>query len=517
VYSVRPLAIEAASALFCERAREIDPRFDPEATEARAIETICERLDGLPLAIELAAARTHLLTVSQLLNRLDPRLPLLTGGLRDLPARQQTLRATIEWSYDLLSRAEQSLFRRLAVFAGSFDITAGERVCEADLETLGSLIDHHLVRRSSDGRLGMLETILEFALIALDQSGEADAMRARHARFFLEFAKSTNLTEASEGEPRHELVIAEQENILAALAWALGSSEIRLGLELAAALELFWVANNPLEGLRWFERLRAREPHAPPEIQARVLCAHAAATEAQGDLASAGSLYEQSLVAYRAIGDERGIATLLHSLASRARERGELSKARKLATESLAKHRIAGNVKGECIALGVLGAVECDAGNRDLGIELLQRAAAVAGDRRFTWWQGHCLGELCERALEQGWVLDAEAWGRDSLALLHKVGDRHRTLLVLASLARAAAENGRLAEAGRLWGAFEAEEARLPLNWWPLAAEQRYSREFYTSPVLAYSSPEFEGGRDEGHHLLFDTAISYALEPRDAP
>ena len=271
VYPVEPLAIDAACALFIARATEADQRFAPDAESHNAMARICTRLDGLPLAIELAAARTRILTAAQLLARLDPALPLLTGGPRDLPARQQTLRATLDWSRKLLTAVEQRLFRRLAVFAGGFDLSAAEDVCGADLETLGALVEQSLVRRADGERFALLQTIRELALAELQSAGEESDMRGRHAVHMLAAARSANLHEDSEGEQRYELIASERDNIRSALRWALEGGDAELGLELATALEMFWLAHSVQEGKGWLEALLSRQRFAPPELRASAL------------------------------------------------------------------------------------------------------------------------------------------------------------------------------------------------------------------------------------------------------
>jgi non-specific serine/threonine protein kinase len=232
-YPVEPLPADDAAVLFVERSRAVDPGFRPTA----AVGEICRRLDGLPLAIELAAARVALLEPDQLLIRLDRRLSLLASRLRDAPPRQQTLRATIEWSYELLTPGEQHLFRRLSVFSGSFSVQAAETVLGVDLDRLESLVVKNLLRRGSGGRLGLLDTIREYALERLDESREAEDIRRRHAEFFLSLAESANLNpgRVARGGQRLHIAIAAQDNVRAALAWALTSGSIALGLRLATA------------------------------------------------------------------------------------------------------------------------------------------------------------------------------------------------------------------------------------------------------------------------------------------
>ena len=253
VYPVQPLAEEAALALFHARARQADTHFDPDAADQEAMRRICARLDGLPLAIELAAARTTSLRPSELLERLDPSLPLLTGGPRDLPARQRTLQATLEWSFALLSEEERALAARLGVFVGSFDLDAATTVCDADLDALTSLVEQSLLQRTGDGRFQYLETIREYALEQLLASPGADDLRRRHFRHFRELADVADLSAVRRGAgERLDLAAAARDNLRAALAWSLETGSVALGLELATALERFWVTHDPREGMRWF-------------------------------------------------------------------------------------------------------------------------------------------------------------------------------------------------------------------------------------------------------------------------
>jgi hypothetical protein len=252
-YPVEPLRDADAEILFVERGSAVAPAF----RQTPAVGEICRRLDGLPLAIELAAARLALLDPEELLARLDRRLPLLAGASRDAPARQRTLRSAIEWSHELLEPDEQQLFRRLAVFAGGFPLDAAETVCDAELDILESLVEKSLVRRWGSGRLGMLDTIREYALERLDESPDGEDMRLRHAEYFLGVAESANLSSdrlPSEGQ-RHDIAIAAQDNIRAALAWALESGSVALGLQLTTAIENFWVTHDPEEAMALSDRI----------------------------------------------------------------------------------------------------------------------------------------------------------------------------------------------------------------------------------------------------------------------
>ena len=264
-----PLVHDDAVELFCERARAVRP----DVTGTAAVGELCDRLDRLPLAIELAAARTKLLAPEALLERLGDRLDALKGT-RDAEARHTTLRATIAWSYDLLDEDEQALFASLGVFRGGCTLETAELVCDADLDTLASLLDKSLLRRRT-GRLGeerywMLETIAEFALEQLEATGEADALRRRHAEYFLALGETANLIAESQEPERAEIVRPEQDNFRAAIDWAV-DHDPELAFRLTICLEQFWVMNDPFEGVQRLKALLERGWRVPPILHARAL------------------------------------------------------------------------------------------------------------------------------------------------------------------------------------------------------------------------------------------------------
>ena len=338
-YPVEPLPDGDAVALFIERAAAVEHGF--RATEP--VGEICRRLDGLPLAIELAAARVALLSPDELLARLDKRLPLLASRSRDAPARQQTLRATIEWSYELLEPTEQELFSRLAVFRGGFALEAAESICGADLDVLESLVVKSLVRRLATGRLLLLDTIREFAEELLDASAEAETIRRRHAEFFLDIGKQANLDAAMlrPGGQRLDLARVDVDNIRGALAWAIRSSSIELGLAIATTVEQLWAVVDPSEGVRWFERL-LDEPQdgVPDSLRAQALRAFGSALHISGrpDLAEQGWI--ESLAIFDRLEDEHHRAVMLHRLGLSAMLlRGDLDRAEELVDASDEIHR----------------------------------------------------------------------------------------------------------------------------------------------------------------------------------
>jgi predicted ATPase/class 3 adenylate cyclase len=502
-YPVEPLPEDDASVLFVERARAVAPGFRP----ATAVGEICRRLDGLPLAIELAAARVALLDPDELLARLDSRLPLLASRSRDAPARQRTLRASIEWSYDLLEPDEQELFRGLAVFRGSFSIEAAEAICDADLDALESLVVKNLVRRWGSGRLGMLDTIREYAVELLDAAPDADEVYRRHAEHFLSLAEEANLN-ASTGGQRLDIAMPEQDNFRGALAWALRSESIALGLEIATALEALWVADDPNEGIRWFERLfdRPEAKNVSPRLRAEALRAYGSSLHIAGRHETAEEMWAQSLGLFEQLEDEHGRAVLLHRLGISAMWRGELDRARELVEVSDEIHQRRGDGWGRAQTIGTLGAIARDEGDERSALDLVRESAALAREAGVPWWESGALAELACLSLNVGLLEEGEARARESLAIADQLRDRPGRIFGVGILARVAAERGQSERAGRLWGAIEDEQAGAPLGGW-----QRH-RETCEGRIRELAGPEFERSRAEGRALTLDDAVSLAVE-----
>ena len=502
-YPIEPLPEDDAGVLFIERARAVAPGFQPAA----AVSEICRRLDGLPLAIELAAARVALLNPDELLERLDRRLPLLASRSRDAPARQRTLRATIEWSYELLEPDEQELFRRLAVFRGSFSLDAAEAVCDADLDTLESLVVKNLVRRWGSGRLGMLDTIREYAVELVDAAPDADAVYRRHAEHFLSVAEEANLN-ASTGGQRLDLALPEQDNFRGALAWALRSESIPLGLEIATALEALWVADDPNEGVRWFERLfdRPEAELVSQSLRAEALRSYGSSLGIAGHHASAEEVWTESLAIFEQLEDEHGRAVLLHRLGISAMLRGDLERARELVEVSDEIHQRTGDVWGRAQTIGTLGAIGRDEGDERGALDLVRESAVLAREAGVPWWESGALAELACLSLNAGLIEEGEARARESLAIAHELRDRPGRIFGVGILARVAAERGQSERAGRLWGVIEDEEAGAPLGGW------RRHRETCAGRIRELAGPEFDRGRAKGRTLTLDNAVSIALD-----
>jgi predicted ATPase/class 3 adenylate cyclase len=329
-YPVPPLAEPEAVALFCERS---------QLSPTDQIAELCARLDSLPLAVELAAARTKALTPEQILDRLSQRLDLLKGG-RDADPRQQTLRATIEWSYELLSEAEQQLFSRLSVFAGGCTLEAAEVVAEANLEILQSLVEKSLLR-FSDGRYWMLETIREYARERLAESGEARSVEAQHADCFLRLAlRAESYLQGLTLGAWLEKLEADHAELRAAVEWHLAGERPEAALEMAIALGRYLEARSHFtDGRRWLSEALARQPDAEPLIRARATYILARLVDSQAEFATAARLYDEARSLYAELGYARGVTEATIELTWAILQQGDVRQAERMGAEGLALAR----------------------------------------------------------------------------------------------------------------------------------------------------------------------------------
>jgi len=456
-----PLVRDEAVALFCDRARDVRP----DVTATDAVVQLCERLDGLPLALELAAARTKLLAPEALLDRLADRLDALRGT-RDAEERHLTLRATIAWSYDLLDASEQELFASLGVFRGGCTLEAAEAVCDAELGTLASLLDKSLVRRRS-GRLGeerywLLETVREFARERLREFGREDDVRRRHAERMFEIARRAHLG-AGDAEGNIEVALAERDDLRAALDWAEGSDP-SFGLQLAVELMNFWSVAGPREGLERIQRLLESAGEIPPELRANALRACAAAADLAGYDELAEQASEESLDLFKQLGDEQGVAMLEHMMAVAAWRREDWDRMRELTEHALALARDRFSFL-EITGYWLSGQLALHDGDIEGAVELTQRGADMARAAGWAWWESGQRHELLMLNLRRGEVEEAEREGLVALEMERTQENRLWTLYTLAGLAQVALARGDLERAGLLWGAADREGESLPR--WP--------------------------------------------------
>ena len=499
VYPVPVLERMEARGFFVARARAAQPDFEPD----EHVDELCERLDDLPLALELAAARVPLLTTGQLLDRLRNRLDLLRGG-RDAEVRQQTLRATIEWSHELLDEEEQRLFRRLAAFAGGCTLEAAETIADADLDVLQSLLDKSLVR-SSEGRYWMLETIREFATERLAESGEEDEILHRLAVQLLELGESAGLISESDPPERPELVRPELDNFRRAIDWA-REHDPELALRLAVSLELFWVLNDPFEGARRLSELLETDVAVPPTLRARALRSLAEAASTAGDTETAATAMAESLAEFERIGDEHGIAIVRHRLSIGARGAGDLPRARQLLEASLAASRRLSDRKLEADCLRSGAWIEHSDGNLARAVELNEQSIVLLEQIGHTWLLRGALLESADLARELGQMQKAEDSAREGLRVAQSLSDRQGIVWGVATLAQVFTAAGELERAGRLWGAVEAEAERAPVGSWDRVRDE-------AAETIVRDDPAFERGREEGRGLSFEDAVEYALGP----
>ena len=503
VYSVPALGEHDGVELFLARTQAVGS--DVEVSDAVA--ELCARLDNLPLAIELAAARTVLFSPEQLVERLAQRLDLLKAG-KDVDPRQQTLRATIEWSYDLLEPEEQRLFRALSVFGGSCTLEAAEAVCEADPDTLQSLLDKSLVRRREEfgrPRLWMLETIRELAAEMLGALGEDAELRRAHAEYYLALAVSANLSADVEGEMQHRLVIPERDNIRAVLVWALETDERQLGVELVVVLENYWATASPEEGVEWAARLL--DGFAAEDILvARALRVQGGMANMTGRLDVASELWQRALGIARSLGDAKQEAILLHRLASLAARQRDWPSVRSLAEASLAGHRRVGFAKGEAQALTSLAEVAIVDGDLEGALDLLRESHDLCDRTGFRWWQAGTLARMGVLYLELGRLEDAERSVRQALKLSSAMHDRNAMGFELSLLAQIAARSGDARRSGVLRGALEAEAARAPIGFWLHGATR-------IEPTLPEDDQPYAKGQEAGRAMQFPDAVAFALAP----
>ena len=501
-YPVLPLADPEAIELFCARART--ERDD-------TVYELCRALDNLPLALELAAARASVLTPKQILERLAGRLDLLKGG-RDADPRQQTLRATIEWSYELLAADEQPLFTRLAVFAGGSTLEAAEQVAEADLDTLQSLVAKSLLRHTAD-RFWMLESIREYAAERLEESGEAAELQRRHAENFLVFAEQAEPHAEDEvlrgGREWLDRLERELDNLRAALDQLAASGETERALRLAGALSDFW-ANTPhvAEGRRRLEgALRVDE--RPTAARAKALNGAAELAAVTGDPATMAPWAEEALALHRRLGDPRGAAESLQQLGYAVGEEGDWARAQQLLEESIRLFRDLGDEHYVLWTTRTLAWICAESGDLDRARAVyedgLQRARALGNDAV----AAALLGSLGWLAASQGRVRDALSLYEQSLLIKRDLGNPFEIALGLCGVARAITAVGQAGTAAQLISCFESlrEEIGGGEAW-----VARMNEETVATIRLQIDAGALATEWEQGRKLSIDQAIALALD-----
>jgi predicted ATPase/class 3 adenylate cyclase len=551
--------------LFTDRALLARPDFQVTNENASTLASICYRLDGIPLAIELAAARVRFLSVEEINRRLDQRFLLLTGGSRTALPRQQTLRSLIDWSYDLLNDRERRLLQRLSVFAGGWTLAAAEQVCAGEgaedlevLDLLTSLCDKSLVvvvQNDGHSRYRQLETVRQYGRERLLESGGGEAVRDRHREYFLTLAEEAEpkLTGADQ-QAWLDRLETEHDNLRSALTWSSASGgDATSGLRLAGALWWFWYARGYFsEGRGWLSRLLAAAPSGQAAAaRAKALNGAGRLARQQSDYPAAQALLNESLAIQRQLGDSRGIAMSLNNLGLMAWDQGDYPSARALYEESLAIRRELDDRWGIAVSLNNLGGVAFDEGDYMAAGALHQESLAIRrqlGDRRgiasslanlgnVAYAQGRypvsralfeeslaisrevgdrqgigfSLGTLGNVAAAQGDNASACAFFRQSLAIRRELGDRWGIAEVLEGLSYVALALAGPARATRIDGAAERlrEEIGSPL---PPNERPRYDRHVATARAALGDDVAFDRAWQEGRALTIEQAIELALE-----
>lgn len=561
-----PEAIVSSEAgrLFVERAQAHAPRFAVTAANAPAVASICLRLDGIPLALELAAARLRALTVDEVNRRLDQRFRLLTGGARTALPRQQTLRALIDWSYDLLSGDEQALLRRVSVFAGGWTLAAVEDVCAGDgvdaanvLDLSASLADKSLVVADEHGgamRYRLLETVRQYARDRLLEHGDGARWRDRHLAHFVAFAEACEPELLGAGQRGAlDRADAEHDNLRTALEWA-AAGDVPAGLRLAGALfQFWWVRGHHDEARAWYEALltvadggadpalcakaqncagvlaMARGDYAGSRALferslatrrslddrpgvARVLTNLGVAALEQGDYAAAQALNEEALATRRALGDRWATASSLTNLGHVAREQGDLATARARYEECLALHRALGDPRGIATSLLCFGNVAFD--QEDYATARARFAESVALFREIADRQSMAaaLINLATAASRMGELAEARALFEECVALVQQLGDRRCLAFALEGLADVALARSAPARAARIWGAAQRlrEDIGVPL---PPTERPHLERQVVAARTALGDDRAFEAAWMEGRSLAPDEVAAHAVAP----
>jgi predicted ATPase/DNA-binding SARP family transcriptional activator len=521
-FSVPPLAEDEAAELFVARAQAAKPDFDLSEQNAAAVAELCARLDGLPLAIELAAARTKLLPPAAMLSRLGNRLELLTGGRRDAPQHQQTLRTTLDWSYDLLGEDEKRLFAQLGAFAGGCTLASAEAVCGSDvsvLEGLAALVDESLVRQvdGDEPRFSMLETVREYSLERLAASGIEDEVRRRHLEHFLAFAE--------EAEP--QLVAkdqgvwlarcdAEHDNVRAAIAYALDSGDGDDALRLAVALRHYWQLHGHLaEGRQALEDAVAATSAEPSAARAYALNTIGILAGEQGDLEHAQKRFEAALETARAVDDPRPAAMTLVNLGTLASFHDDLDTARELYAEGIECFMAIGDLRAAAIAKDNLGLLALTAGDPTEAVKWLTQArdeSREAGDEHEV---AAAARSLAAALLELDAADDVPALLAEALELSRGLGEPLGVALCLDTYAGHAATVGDAERAATLFGASDAVRASVGALRQP--DQQKLYDRWLGRTLTLLDTAAYTARYEEGLAMSIDEGCAFALAAGTMP
>ena len=505
-YPVPPLDPEDGTELFLARAHAVDPAF----VTTPAVPELCARLEQLPLALELAAARVRVLSPEQLLDRLSGRLDLLKAG-RGVDARQQTLRATIQWSHELLSAEEQRLFARLAVFRGGCTLEAAEEVCDADLDTLQSMVDKSLLRHNEE-RYWMLETIREYAAEQLEASLEGEQLRRRHGEHFLALAEDADPHAREYSREWLDRLEQEHDNLRAAIDWFTATGETESGQRLVGVLGAFWgIRGHMAEGWRRTQSALAADVRPTP-ARGRALVEAAGFALGRGDDSAVRKLAEEALALYQSLRDDWGVGASLFLLGHAAADEGEFEAAAKLAEQSARLFREAGDDHEVLAAAWLLGWALRGLGEAERAQILDEQTLAEARALGAKDIQAHLVESLALRTVEDEHPADALPLFREAYELNLELDDRWRMALVACRLATALIGLGEPERAAQVLASGEGQLEDMGAD----PAWRRETRERDVGRLRGeLGEASFAEAWEEGRKLSADEAVALALASLD--
>ena len=530
-WNSEPRELEAYESvrLFVQRARQRDPSFELDVANGEAVSQVCRRLEGIPHAVELAAARTGVLSARQLANRLEDSLELLSRGERTGDPRHQSLRAALEWSHDLLGEEERVLFRRLSVFAGRWTLEVAEEVCSGEgiqqveiLDLLSELVERSLVVSEASPEEGvvrfrLLEPTRQYGRERLQESGEADTVLRRHAAWYLAFAEEAEpALKGKQQESWSERLEREYGNLRAALSWALERGEAELGLRLAAALGGFWhMLSGYREGQRWLEAALANGETVLTSVRVKALHWASQMAWERGDCERSMAFSEEGLALSRELGDTAYIAAALFDLGAAAAFQNELERASALAEEAMTLQRELGDEVGLARSLLVLGLVALARYDYEQVMMLQEESLALAHKMEDDFAIILSLQHLAIASLYQGDYRRARALYKRGLELCRQQKTRHLTVAHLHVSAALAASQGRPQRSARLWAAAAALREAIGATLPPF---KRRGWDPYIDTARAQLDEEaWEAAWAEGRAMPPEQAIEYALAEEEDP
>jgi predicted ATPase/DNA-binding XRE family transcriptional regulator len=540
-YPVPPLALPASTfspdpeevlgspsgGLFVERARAASPSFSLEGENALAVAAICRQLAGLPLALELAAAKVRFLGPTTLLSRLDRALS--TGAARDLPPRQSTMRATLDWSYELLKEPQQELFRRLSVFAGGFTLEAAEAISatvaidlEEVVDLLGGLAEQSLVtvRQGHDAqaRYGMLEPVRQYAREKLEETGEAEEARRRHAGYYLSLAERAGPgLKGPDQVPWLERLETELDNLRAAIGWSIDHGEVEAVARMAFASWIFWWLHGHLdEGRRWMEKALAREPDMPDSARARLLLVAGTLAQGRSNWEPARLFLEESLALFRQLDDEEGVAYALAGMGLVGLGQKQYERGLAVVEESIDRFLKIGEKWAASPMLSFAAAASLSRGDISHARQLAERGLSLArevGARDAVYLTLHALATV---ARAEGDNERAARLFGEGLTLSAEVEDHSSLAYYLQGLAAIAASEDRLARAARLWGAAETLLERTEVIAYAHAPDHSLYQRQVAAARERLDEAAWEAAWGEGRAMMPEQAVTYALKEGEA-